>query len=223
MPTRANKSQSIAARDAKESSGGNKNSDKCGKPDSESADQDTSPACLCDSHEHPDDKWEIDKEELLHVEINGIFQDILPSHETTSNSSDDSNDVVRFLGLDSSEPIAQIGGISQDQKEVASSTFFSGHYENTQGTSTFFTFQESNLEENGIKDDSVFSEVSEVTPAKRVRYAYKADKKLVLKRVFLNQKVNPVTEGTKGEEALETVKRPVLTRQGGPTAAPIDL
>jgi hypothetical protein len=179
-------------------------------------------SCVCENHQDSDE-WEVDNEELLHVEINGIFQDILPSHETTSNSSDDSNDVVRFLGLDSSEPIAQIGGISQDQKEVASSTFFSGHYENTLGTSTFFTFQESNLEENGIKDDSVFSELSEVTPAKRVRYAYKADKKLVLKRVFLNQKVNPVTEGTKGEEALDKVKRLVLTRQAGPTAAPSDL
>lgn len=44
----------------------------------------------------------------------------------------------------------------------------------------------------------------------------------MLKRVFLNQKVNPVTEGTKGEEALETVKRQVLG-QGGQTAAPSDL
>ena len=84
MPTRANKSQSLPARDAKESSGGNKNSDKCGRPDSESADQDTFPACLCDSQEHSDDNWEVDKEELLHVEINGIFQVSVLGYVTSS-------------------------------------------------------------------------------------------------------------------------------------------
>ena len=53
------------------------------------------------------------------------------------------------MGLDTSEPIAQIGGITEGVEEGAAATFFSGHYENTLGTSTFFTFQESNLEENG--------------------------------------------------------------------------
>ena len=74
MPTRANKSPSISVREAIESSGGNKNSDSCGKPDSEPANEKNSSACICDNDEYSDDEWEIDKEELLHVEINGIFQ-----------------------------------------------------------------------------------------------------------------------------------------------------
>jgi hypothetical protein len=226
MPTRANKSQSIAARDAKESSGGNKNSDKCGKPDSESADQDTSPACLCDSHEHPDDKWEIDKEELLHVEINGIFQDIIPSYETNNLSKDDSNEFVKFLGLETSEPIAQIGGTGPGGEAVTSS-FFSGHYENTVGTSTFFTLEDSNTEEES-KTDQVFSDGSE-PQSKRIRYICKADKKLVLKRVFLNKKTTPELENADGE-VLEAIKEAGLQNQtkfkpstAGPSAAPSDL
>ena len=83
MPTRAKKSQSVPARDA-ESSDRNINSDKCGQPDSESAGQDTFPACLCDSQEHSDDNWEVDKEELLHVEINGIFQVSVLGYVTSS-------------------------------------------------------------------------------------------------------------------------------------------
>lgn len=222
MPTRANKSQSAPLKEAKKVRGVTKHSDIYHSTKPEAAGKEDC-SCLCKNHQDAEDEWEVEKEELLHVEINGIFQDILPTYETNSVQRDKTNEVVRFVGLDTSEPIAQIGGITEDVEEGAAATFFSGHYENTLGTSTFFTFQESNLEENGIKDDSVFSEQSEVTPAKRLRYAYKADKKLVLKRVFLNQKVNPVTEGTKGEETLETVKRQVLTRQSGPTAAPSDL
>ena len=80
----------------------------------------------------------------------------------------------------------------------------------------------------GIKEDSVFSELSDVSPAKRARYFCKADKKLVLKRVFLNQKINSTAEGSKGEEDLEIVKRQVLTRQSskkvsGPNAVQSDL
>ena len=80
----------------------------------------------------------------------------------------------------------------------------------------------------GIKEDSVFSELSDVSPAKRARYFCKADIKLVLKRVFLNQKINSTAEGSKGEEDLEIVKRQVLTRQSskkvsGPNAVQSDL
>ena len=78
------------------------------------------------------------------------------------------------------------------------------------------------------KGDPVFVEESEVPTAKRARFVYKADKKLVLKRVFLNKKANPDTEEASGE-VLETLQKQVLHRQvpklsaGGPSAAPSDL
>ena len=72
-----------------------------------------------------------------------LFQDIIPSYETNNLSKEDSNEFVKFLGLESSEPIAQIGGTGKEGEAVASS-FFSGHYENTVGTSTFFTLEDNN-------------------------------------------------------------------------------
>ena len=75
------------------------------------------------------------------------FQDILPSHNSKNLPTQSSDDVVRFLGLDPSEPIAQIGGT----EEGSSAAFFSGHYENTVGTSTFFSVEDSYLEENGMQ------------------------------------------------------------------------
>ena len=56
---------------------------------------------------------------------------------------------MRFIGLDTSEPIAQIGGGTSSEGGGPAATFFSGHYEDTIGTSTFFAHQEySNLEES---------------------------------------------------------------------------
>lgn len=182
-------------------------------------------SCVCKNHQNSDE-WEVDNEELLHVEINGIFQDILPTYENNSASINNSNEIVQFLGLDSSEPIAQIGG-TIESGEVAASTFFSGHYENTVGTSTFFALENSNSEEFDAKSDEVFFEDSCPSLAKKIRYICKADKKLVLKRVFLNKKPNLDSEVR--EEDLETLKRQILHRavpkssSAGPSAAPSDL
>lgn len=226
MPTRAKKSQSAPSR---------KGLIECAsssKSDSSPCKATTLPQkdCSCECDNHPDpNEWEIDSEELLHVEINGIFQDILPSHESNDTSRDSSNDFVRFLGLDSSEPIAQIGGIAEDEREASSAAFFSGHYENTVGTSTFFTLEESNLEENGVKSDPVFVEESEIPPTKKTRYICKADKKLVLKRVFLNKKPNPDAKETINEETGGILQRQVLQSKfqkvsaAGPSAAPSDV
>ena len=83
----------------------------------------------------------------LRVVIHSIsFQDIIPSYESNNLSEEDSNEFVKFLGLESSEPIAQIGGTGKEGEAIASS-FFSGHYENTVGTSTFFTLEDNNPEE----------------------------------------------------------------------------
>jgi len=218
MPTRARKSQSSPSQKGiKERVSSNK-SDLSKKN------------CSCECENHPDpDEWEIDNEELLHVEINGIFQDILPSYETNGVSRDSSNEIVRFLGLDSSEPIAQIGGIAEGEGETSSATFFSGHYENTVGTSTFFTLEESHLEENGAKSDPVFFEESEIPKTKRARYICKSDKKLVLKRVFLNKKANPDAKDASDEETVEISKKQVSQSHiqkfsaAGPSAAPSDV
>lgn len=210
MPTKANKSQSSPLKEATKACTSKNSVIQSVRP--ESVEEDCS--CSCENHRDSEEEWVVDKEELLHVEINGIFQDILPTLESNSVPRDKTNEIVRFVGLDSSEPIAQIGGLTDGVEEATAATFFSGHYENTIGTSTFFALQESDLETNGINDDSVFGEISEASAAKRVRYTCKADKKLVLKRVFLNQKAKHlVAKGTKEEEGLERAQLPSSTAQ----------
>ena len=78
------------------------------------------------------------------------------------------------------------------------------------------------------KTDQVFSDGSE-PQSKRIRYICKADKKLVLKRVFLNKKTTPDLENADGE-VLEAIKEAGLQNQtkfkpstAGPSAAPSDL
>ena len=73
----------------------------------------------------------------------------MPSGETNLPGNETS-EIVRFVGLDTSEPIAQIGGLTDDINDSGAATFFSGHYENTLGTSTFFAFQEPNSGEEGM-------------------------------------------------------------------------
>ena len=78
------------------------------------------------------------------------------------------------------------------------------------------------------KTDQVFSDGSE-PQSKRIRYICKTDKKLVLKRVFLNKKANSevtttdadVLESKESEtQSQETKFRPC---PAGPSAAPSDL
>jgi len=77
------------------------------------------------------------------------------------------------------------------------------------------------------KTDQVFSDGSE-PQSKRIRYICKADKKLVLKRVFLNKKANSEVESTdvdaetkESETQIQATKfRPC---PAGPSAAPSDL
>ena len=70
MPTRANKSQRAPLKEAKKVI--DKESDIAHSSNQESAEKECS--CLCKNHQSAEDEWEIEKEELLHVEINGIFQ-----------------------------------------------------------------------------------------------------------------------------------------------------
>ena len=69
MPTRAKKSQSSPTREAL-------NECTSGVIDTHSIISDTNAedcSCVCKKHEDSEE-WELENEELLHVEINGIFQ-----------------------------------------------------------------------------------------------------------------------------------------------------
>lgn len=110
-----------------------------------------------------DDGWETEEEELVHVELSGIFQDDLRR---------DPDLVCKFIGLDREEPLVQLGN-----------QIFSGRFEDTVGTSVFFK-QGVISDEEAAKKDPVFDRSSD----NKIDYLCKTDTKLVLKRVFLNAK-----------------------------------
>ena len=106
-----------------------------------------------------------DDECLIHVSVSGILQEDL-SHLTTDQFS--------FLDIQSERPLVTIGN-----------QVFVGEYQDTVGTSVFFT-----QSENTAARDQVFSR----KPGIEVQYFSSTRKKLVLKRVFLNKKNKPVKE-----------------------------
>ena len=117
---------------------------------------------------HVNDEWEIVEEQLVHVELSGgIFQDDL------SRSSDQgSAPFSKFVGLDTAEPFVQLGN-----------QIFVGKYVDSVGTSLFFADDDAPrpVEEN----DPVFNAKAPVT---KLKFECKTDKKLVLQRVFLQEK-----------------------------------
>lgn len=62
-------------------------------------------------------EWELVSEDLVHVELSGIFQEDLKQVQQ-------GNVPVKWVGLDTDQPIVQIGG-----------QVFAGHHESTVGTS----------------------------------------------------------------------------------------
>jgi len=112
-----------------------------------------------------DSDYETDDECLIHVAVSGILQEDL-SHLTTDQFS--------FLDIQSGRPLVTIGN-----------QVFVGEYQDTVGTSVFFT-----QSENTTTRDQVFSR----KPGIEVKYLDSTRKKLVLKRVFLNKKNKPVKE-----------------------------
>ncbi len=111
------------------------------------------------------DGWVTDDEDLLHVEVSGALD--LGRRRRGS--------VTKFVGLDSAEPLVQIGNQA-----------FVGRYEATAGTSVFLeVVPRDEDDQTRLKEgDPVFSP----KPANEVIYHRKADKKLILKRVFLNER-----------------------------------
>ena len=129
----------------------------------EASDKECEDCCNCKGSTE-----EIIDEELIHVEINGIFQDLFKSGGQDLAS--------KFIGLDSEQPIVQIGN-----------QVFAGTFEDTLGTSLFFTVDEKPTDQ----DDEEIPDLEKVfdnSPSKTVKYVCKSDKKLVLKRVFLTPK-----------------------------------
>jgi len=112
-----------------------------------------------------DSDYETDDECLIHVSVSGILQEDL-THLTTDQFS--------FLDIHSDRPLVTIGN-----------QVFVGEYQDTVGSSVFFT-----QSENTTARDQVFSR----KPGIEVKYFNSTRKKLVLKRVFLNKKNKPVKE-----------------------------
>ena len=114
----------------------------------------------------------VQDQELVHVEINGIFQDL------QTEDGQDLSDISKFIGLDTEQPIVQIGN-----------QVFAGTFEDTIGTSLFFTLDDKDKDEAVLPAAAEGKErVFDNAPTKRVEYVCKADKKLILKRVFLTPK-----------------------------------
>ena len=111
-----------------------------------------------------DTEWETDEEEgeqLLQVELSGFFQDDI---------SNNPNREAKFIGLNTKQPIVQLGG-----------QVFSGKYAETVGTSVFFKTTE-------INDEVVVDPVFSTKPTESLEYFCQTGRKLTLKRVFLNER-----------------------------------
>jgi len=117
--------------------------------------------------EHSGDSadYETDEECLLQVSVSGILQEDL---------SQLTRDQFSFLDIQSDRPLVTIGN-----------QVFVGEYQDTVGTSVFFT-----QAENTTPRDQVFSH----KPGIEVKYLNSTRKKLVLKQVFLNKKTKSVKE-----------------------------
>jgi len=123
--------------------------------------QPTSRAASPASTESEDTDYETDEEGFVHVSVSGILQEDL-SHLTPDQFS--------FIDIDSERPLITIG-----------SQAFVGSYEDTVGTSVFFTASKSQ-----DTQDPVFGRPA----SKQVELLSSTRKKLILKRVFLNKKNN---------------------------------
>lgn len=106
-----------------------------------------------------DSDYETEEETLLHVEVSGLLQEDLRLSSSTP---------VRFIQLDSDQPLVQVGN-----------QVFIGEFQDTVGTSLFFS-----QSENREEVDPVFGR--QITT--KVEYLNSSRKKLKLKRVFLKGK-----------------------------------
>ncbi|TRY62593.1 hypothetical protein TCAL_10819 [Tigriopus californicus] len=110
-----------------------------------------------------DSEWESDGEELIHVELTGIFQDELKRNPDIQ---------IKFIGIESEHPIVQLGN-----------QVFEGEHSQTLGTSVIFT-KKSGTDPTSANLDPVFQRPI----GDSLEYLCRSDSKLLCKRVFLNAK-----------------------------------
>jgi len=116
--------------------------------------------------------YETDEEALVHVTIAGTLQEDLRNLKPSEFS---------FIDIDREKPLVVIGN-----------QIFSGEYQDSVGTSVFFT-----QSENSKHHDKVFNRHC----SKSVDYFNSTRKKLVLKRVFLNKKSKTGQEPNSGQDS----------------------
>jgi len=125
------------------------------------------------SAEFSDEKdYETDEEALVHVSVSGTLQEDLRNLKPNEFS---------FIDVCSEKPLVVIGN-----------QIFSGEYQDSVGTSAFFT-----QSDNTQQQDKVFNHHC----SKSVEFFNTTRKKLVLKRVFLNKKSRTGQEPSSGQES----------------------
>ena len=125
-------------------------------------------------HQEEQGQWEVVQEQFIHAKLSGLYQDDLfrATEPSEQQQSDFCNLTIQIVGLDSDEPILQIG------KEI-----FAGSYQDSGETSVFFRCEPRPLDQ--IREDPVFSRD---LPAIKSNYECKTSKVLCFKRVFLTPK-----------------------------------
>ena len=134
----------------------------------------TNKVLLEHQHKVEEDSWEVVQEQYIHAKLSGLYQDDLfrATEPSEQQQSDFCNLTIQIVGLDSDEPILQIG------KEI-----FAGSYQDCGETSVFFRCEPRPLDQ--IREDPVFSRD---LPAIKSNYECKTSKVLCFKRVFLTPK-----------------------------------
>lgn len=102
-----------------------------------------------------------EEETLVMVELNGVIDSEI--------FAQDSFDKFKILSIDSDHPVLQVENF-----------VFSGDYEHTMGTAVFFEEEDKRVK----KCDPVFCK----KPLRMLKYVYKTNKKLTMKRVFISDK-----------------------------------
>ena len=138
------------------------------------------------NQEEEDSDWVTVDEQFVHVEINGLYRDdVLKScSSNTGNGSSeacDDQNLFQLTGLETSEPILQIG------RQV-----FAGVYSDSADTSVFFRCSES----ENTAEDEVFSQIFSRLSAK---LEWKTKKKLTFKRVFLKPHDPELNDGARDQ------------------------
>lgn len=121
-----------------------------------------------------EDHWVPVEEQLIHVEVHGLYRDDVLKSKTSlgrNNTGEDSS-VFQLTGLESREPMLQIG------RQI-----FAGTYSDSADTSLFFRCTANSESEIPKPEDEVFAKIP---PRLSSQFLCKTKKFLTFKRVFLH-------------------------------------